>query len=164
LSDGKSRTYSLSSVLDLELRVQHLPEKLSDTPTANLGGSNPIPYTQKEDFKFTDLLIGHLRQFTVDVPNVLVIKCESTTHESSDLLKATLEIQNQVSDCNERFFQHKKFKDIDDFREQFRRLTATVFITGRITRPSFQPRNTVWENPNAAKRFEASTLEHFVTM
>lgn len=164
LSDGKSRTYRLNGVRELNLRVQHLPEKSPDTPTANLGGSNPIPYTQKEDFKFTDLLIGHLGQFNVDAPNVLVVECQSATHEASDLLKATWEIQNQVSNCNELFFQRKKFKNIDDFIELFRRLSATVFITDRNTLPSFQTRNTVWENPMASKRLEASILEYFRTM
>ncbi len=164
LAFGESQKFSITGFSKLQIRFTHVPQKSPDAPTANFGGVIPIPYTQKEPFKFTDLLLGHLHQFTVDVPNVLIIRSHSTTHHAEELPMAACEIHQHVADGNDTFFQRKKFTDIQDFQDKFSLLSTAVVITGTIKATDIRPRNLVWVNPAAAKPFDETLLEYFAEM
>ena len=160
LAYGESQKFSITGFQELQIQITHVPQKSADSPTANFGGVYPILYTQKEAFKFTDLLLGHLHQFTADFPNVLIIQSHSTTHHAEDLPMAACEIHQHVADGNERFFQHKKFSNIQDFQDRFTLLSAAIVITGT----DIHPRNLVWVNPAAAKPFDDTLLKYFAEM
>jgi len=164
LTPGESQKFSVTGFPELQLQVTHVPDKSPDSPTANFGGVYPILYTQKEPFKFTDLLLGHLHQFTSDLPNVLIIRSHSTTHHAEELPMAACEIHQHVTDGNENFFQRKNFTGIPDFQDKCTLLSAAVVITGTIKASDLRPRNLVWLNPDAANRLDASILEYFVDM
>jgi hypothetical protein len=162
LRNGKSKTFSITSFPKLQIEITHEPKKTPDSPTANFGGAYPIPYTQRESFKFTDHLLGSLRQFKDDLASILIIRSHSTTHDAEELSMAACAIQRHVYEGNESFFQEKGFCGIQGFQGKFKRLSAAVVITGAITTAS--PRNVLWTNPTAARPFDDTLLQYFGEM
>jgi len=164
LSFGKSQEFPITGFQELQLRITHVPQKSADSPTANLGSAYPILYTQKESFKFTDLLLGHLHQYTADLANVLVIRSHSTTHDAEELPMAVAEIDRHVANGNDAFFQRKKFADVRDFRDKFALLSTAVVVTDAKKSSDLQARNPVWANPRAARQLDRTFLEYFAEM
>jgi hypothetical protein len=147
MKDGETRTFRPTALPEFEVKFTHVSGKSPDSPTANFSCVSPILYTQRESFKFTDLLLGCLRQMRVGLPNVLIIRLQSITHESRELPSAVNEIYRLVHEKNHDFFKRKGFEGIEDFKTQFSLLSAAVIIADSLSTTIDEPRNEVWENP-----------------
>jgi len=165
LTSGDSTTITLEGFEELRFRITHVPEKSPDTPTANFGGVNPILYTQRESFKFTDLVLNCLGQLRPDLPNVLTIRLHSTTHEPEELpMVAIANIERSAKEGDEHFFQKKGFKNIADYEQQVQHLSAVVVLPHWIKTGDDLPRNLVWCNPAAIKPLHQAVVEYLGTM
>jgi hypothetical protein len=90
LTSGDSMIMAIKGFEELQLCITHVPEKSPDTPTAFFGGDFSTLYTQKESFKFTDLVLNSLGQLRPELPNVIAIRLHSTTHEPEELRMVTI--------------------------------------------------------------------------
>ncbi len=165
LTSGDSTTIAIKGFEELQFRITHVPEKSPDTPTANFGGVNPILYTQRESFKFTDIFLNSLGQLRPDLPNVLTIRLHSTTHEPEELpMVAIPNIERSAKEGDEHFFREKGFKDIADYKQQVQYLSAVVVLAYWIKAGDDVPRNQVWCNPTATKPLHEAVVEYLRTL
>ena len=164
LTPGDSTTITIKGFEELQLCITHVPEKSPDTPTANFTARAPVLYTQRESFKFTDLVLNSLGQLRPDLPNLLTIRLHSTTHELEELPMAIAEIERLAEEEDEHFFQKKGFKDIADYKQQVRYLSAVVVLPYWIKAGDDLPRNLVWCNPAATRPLHEAVVEYLRTM
>ncbi len=164
LSHGETRAFPIAPFEELQIRFTHVLGKPPDSPTADFGGVSPIFYTQRESFKFTDLMLGCLRQLRPSLPNVLLIRCHSITHEPEELEMAKDEICRLGAEEDVQFFQKKGFTTVEDFHTQFKLLTAAVVVSDSVKIPNTHGRNLVWENPSPALRLNAAQIEYLQAM
>lgn len=165
LTSGDSITIAIKGFEELQLCITHVPEKSPDTPTANFGGVFSTLYTQRESFKFTDLVLNSLGQLRPDLPNVLTIRSHSTTHEPEELpMVAIANIERSAKGGNDLFFQKKGFKDIADYKQQVQHLSAVVVLPYWIKTGDDLLHNEVWCNPAATKPLHEAVVEYLRTM
>ena len=102
----------------------------------------PIFYTQKESWRYTDIIFRSLLQLREESRNVLIIVTHSDTHTPEQLKVAVEWICKRVREGDEAFFKGKEFEGIDDFRRRFSVLSAVVVMGCGMTD------NLVWPNAN----------------
>ncbi len=146
LRAGNSSRVTISDSGGLQIEFHHLANKDPSLPTSYFGGVHPVPYKQRESFKFTDQLCDCLRQLRSDSANVLVLRLSSDTHEPGDLFEALDGMQNRVARSDDAFFQNKKFQGVDDFLNQFVKLSAAYVI------PHTYSETILWMNRNSKHR------------
>jgi hypothetical protein len=148
----------------LQLVVCRLPERPSSDPTAYLGGTLSLPYTQKEYRKFGDAVAEKVGQCRPREINVIVALVSSDTHETADLVGACANPNQLLDKRDDSFFRKKGFDGAPDFKERFRSLSAIVFRNRWWSSVSNKPRNYVWHNPAAALALPAQIESHLSSM
>lgn len=146
LNAGESSRVTIPDADGLLLEFHHLADKDPSLPTSYFGGVEPLLYTQRESFKFTDQLCKSLRQLRSDSANVLVLRLSSNTHEPEELFEALHELQQCVGRRDDSFFQNKKFDGVNDFLNQVVKLSAACVI------PHTYSETILWTNANSTHR------------
>jgi hypothetical protein len=166
LADDEKFTIPIDEFEEHELRItiDRLPAKPADAPTVYLGGSTRVPYTQRESFKFTDLICGCLGQLRNGMPNVLAVRVQSCTHDVWDLRGAISAMAERVRSTDDEFFRRKGFADTMAFQEQMLTLSAIVVVNDWEAVQPAERRNYVWRNAAAAVPLPAEVVTHFEMM
>jgi hypothetical protein len=162
LTPGDSMTVATKGFEELQLCLKQVPEKSPDTPTAYFGRDSSTLYTQKESFKFTDLVLDSLGQLRSELPNVIAIRLHSPTHEPEELrMVAIPNIERSAKEGDESFFQKKGFASIADYEQQVQHLSAVVVLPYWL---GDGVSNEVWCNPAATKPLPEAVVESLRTM
>ena len=148
-------TFIVPNAGGLQIRFDHRADKDPSLPTWYFGGVEPLLYTQRESFKFTDHLCNCLRQLPSHSANVLALRITSRTHEPRELLTAVHEMSRHVARGDDSFFHNKGFSGFDDFLSQSTKLSAVCVI------PHTYSDTIMWENPNAAHSLTDSMASWF---
>jgi hypothetical protein len=135
---------------EVRFTVEKIAGKSPASPTAYLGGVSPVPYTQKESFKFTDLLCDCLGQLRPGLANVLAVRIHSCSHESQDFNEALHELGKRARAQDDEFFQKKGFLGAEDFLIQAKALSAVLIKSDWSPLSSDAEFNVVWRNRGAA--------------
>ena len=135
---------------ELQVVFVHVHGKNPSSPTANFGSSDPVFYTQRESFKFSDHVCNALGQLRGGMANVLAVLCHSTTHEPEEAEAALHEMEKRAASGDDEFFKGKKLLGAQDYIVQLRNLSAVVVCSKWISVSRDRPQNCVWPNPKAA--------------
>jgi len=159
LQTGESRRVPLTTFSRLHLTVSHIPDKFHDTPTANFGAVSPILYTQKEKRKFSDRILDAIKQFVPGSPNILVLCCNSRTHEPEELRCAIQELKQSIQDREEELFKKHGFTGSCDVHVKLRLMTAAIVLS--CFRPVLEPEkdNKAWIHPIPETSIPEETLK-----
>lgn len=113
-----------------------------------------IPYTQKESFKFTDIILDKLKQLRPDMPNIIFIRSNSLTHEAREVDEAFKAIRQRYMSNDIQFFKRKGYMTLNEFSSYMTRLSAIVARDDSIPIPGIGseilPRNLVRTYSDAA--------------
>jgi len=149
---------------EVRLTLTNLPGKDTNSPTAYLGEVLPVAYSQRESFKFSDVLFACLGQLRPGMANVLGVRITSSTHDPSDLPSALLEIGKLVQARDDGFFRKKAFDSAADFAGKIKALSAVVVKTDWHSIHGEQSRNYVWLNSVATVLLSADVADHLRSM
>ena len=111
----------------------------------------PIFYTQRESWRYTEIILRSLLQLREESRNVLIIVTHSDALTPEQLEVAVEWICKREREDDEAFFKGKGFEGIDDFRRRFSVLSAVVVMGCGMTD------NLVWPNANGP-RLDAELL------
>jgi hypothetical protein len=148
----------------IQLTVSKVPGKPVSSPTAYFGGIWPVPYTQRESFKLSDLLLSCLGQLLPGMANVLAVRIHSSTHELQDLPEAIFALRARARSRDNDYFQAKGFEHAEDFLIQAEALSAVMVKSSWTPIPSRPSRNYVWCNRSAEVPLKNSVLAHLKAM
>jgi len=109
-------------------------------------GTMPIPYTQKEHYKFGDIVFEKLGQMLPGTANLLFIGSDSNTHEPEDFVTEMRMLTEFINQRNDGFFIEKGFKGVEDFTTQMKNLSTVLFRSSWID--NSHNRNYLWINKN----------------
>jgi hypothetical protein len=132
----------------LSIRLSAQPKGLSGHLTRVHGFLFPIGFTQKEHYKFGDVVCAALGQLRSDAANVLMVTTGNLTHDGGDLDEGMRSLTALMDEGADQFFMNKGFTGAADFGAQLKRLNAVWF---RSAYTSSGPRNTFWLNHVAAQ-------------
>jgi hypothetical protein len=144
---------------DLRITLERLGHRPADFPTVNLGGVMAIPYTQRESFKFTDIICGAVGQLRDGMPNVLAVRVQSCTHENVEFDHAVAALGRLASSQGDDYFRRKGFDDAADYHRQLLRLSVAVVVNDWTSADPGQQQNHVWRNPEAAVPLAVEIIE-----
>ncbi|MFC2171387.1 hypothetical protein ACFLU6_01995 [Acidobacteriota bacterium] len=148
LDDEEKATFPVEGFEDeLSITILKMSQKPRTSPTSYLGGGSPLPYTQRESFKFTDLMTSSLGQLVPNEINLLIMRSHSSTHEPEEIPGAIYELKKNAAQKDNDYFRKKGLEGADDFLKRLSHLSAIVFV-GKWTRIGVPGRkNYVWRNP-----------------
>ncbi len=126
----------------------------------------PLTYTQRESFKFSDLITGCLGQLRHGTANVLAVAIHSSTHDAYDLKDALNELRRAAAAGKNEYFREKGFEGARDFLSEVRTLSAVVVKSIWIPIPigGKEVRNFVWSNSHAEVQLEEGVIDHIRSM
>jgi len=153
----------------LEVKRVRETEAMLKIRQAALGAGHavwPLPYTQRESFKFTDLITGCLRQLRHGTANVLAVAIHSSTHDAYDLKDALNELRRAAAAGKNEYFREKGFEGATDFLGEVRTLCAVVVKNIWVPIPigGREVRNFVWPNSHAEVQLEEGVIDHLRSM
>jgi predicted RNase H-like HicB family nuclease len=110
---------------------------------------SPIAYTQKEHYKFGDIIVNKLGQLIPRMINVIFIISDSNTHEPEDLAKGIRSFFRALNQGDEGVTKKvlKVFDSIEDFNAQMEKLSGIVF---RSKWKEHTDPNVLWCNSQAS--------------
>ncbi len=123
-----------------------------------------IPYTDRESFKFSDLIVDCPRQFHPGLANVLAIKISSDTHDLSDFVTSVQELRGAARNGNDEYFRKNEYADAKDFLRKIGLLSAIVIKRKWVLLGQFSPCNPVWQNTGCDIPLAAEALELLKTI
>src|SRR5436309_15690178 len=88
---------------------------------------DPVFFTQREYRKLSDILCAKLRQLQPDAPNVVYVRCNSSTHAQSDLAEAIEQLGQRAARGDDAFFARRRLTSAQAFQAIACRLAAVVF-------------------------------------
>jgi len=155
---------TFDGVDQIGVEVKRIREVLNPTIQGD-DGLEEVNYNQRESFKFTDCIMAATRQLMPNLPNVVYVKVDSTTHEQYDAGFAVNQIVNHVKGNRTDFFRKHEFESRDHFLEHYRRMTLLVVRSkwsARYTESgiSLNPNN-VWINEDADCPLAEGRIEIF---
>ena len=124
-------------------------------------GGHPIFYTQKELNIFGDTICDKIQQMLPNMPNLLVIRTDSSTHEWRDLLQAIGSLNTLLTQGNNDFFVKKGYDGTQDFIERSKNLSGILFRSLWLELPE---RNGLWRNNHALQEFPELIQEYLRNM
>ena len=130
--------------------------------TAYLTGVEPLFYSQKEPYKFSNTIFEKLSQMVPGMINVIICSTASSTHEREDLLDAIRSINSLIKKMDDDFFVRNGFKAVSDFLDHTKHLTAILFKG--IWFNASQPPNLLWCNSKAECQIPNDLQEYLSTM
>src|SRR5207249_4238028 len=133
-------------------------EIMQAAPDGGPYGSWEIPYTQRESFKFSDLITGCLGQLRHGTANVLAVAIHSSTHDAYDLKDALTGLRKAAAAGNDEYFREKGFEGAMDFLGEVRKLSAVVVKSIWIPIGGREVRNFVWPNSHAEVQLEEGVI------
>lgn len=135
---------------ELQVEFRYVPGKDPLTPTKHdFGIIEPLLFTQRESFKFSDIVCNALGQLQAGMANVLAVMCDSSTHEPEEVRDALREMQERSDSGDDEFFQGKKLSGAKDYKGQLRKLSAVVVFSRWFSVTEKRPPNYVRHNPQA---------------
>ena len=136
--------------------------KVDKTHTSYYPASVPIFYTQKEYYKFGDIVCEKLGQMLPNMINMLIVGSNSSAHEREDLPRAIDSINDLLLKNDEKFFIQKGFHGRNDFIEQMKNLSAILFRSNWIG--GVGDRNLLWLNEQASQKIPEEITEYLRMM
>jgi hypothetical protein len=146
-------------------RVRETEEMLKIRQAAPDGGPHgfwELPDTQRESFKFSDLITGCLGQLRHGTANVLAVAVHSSTHDAYDLKDALNELRGAAAAGKNEYFRKKGFRGAMHFLEEVQKLSAVVVKSIWVPIPigGREVRNFVWPNSHAAVQLEEGVIDY----
>lgn len=135
------------------VRIFRRPDVPSSAPTTMTPGARPIPYSNagREALKFSDIVLGKMRQVVPGKPNVLVIRAASNVHDKEDLERGLYEITKAFQRRDEELFARRGLT-LQTFLER------SKFLSGVVAWTSVG--NRYWSNPSSSMPIPEAASEH----
>ncbi len=163
LRSGSSSEHSIPGIDgEFILHLTKLKQRKETGLTAYHMAVEPIFYTQKERYKFSDAIFEKLTQMVPGMMNVLVCSTTSSTHEREDLLRAIRSINSLMKKKDDDFFHRKGFNGISGFLDHAKYLSGILFRG--IWFNSSHPPNLLWCNTKAEHQIPDDLKLYLSTM
>jgi len=127
-----------------------------------LTGVEPIFYSGKESYKFSNTFFEKLTQMVPGMINVIICSTANSTHEREDLPRAITSINDLIKNKDNDFFIRNGFKGISDFLDHTKHLSAILFKG--IWFNTSHPPNLLWCNSHAEHEVPEILQEYLSTM
>jgi len=163
IQQGGSYSEHLIPGIDGEF-VLHLTKlkKIKTGLATYLTGVEPLFYSQKEPYKFSNTIFEKLTQMVPGMINVIICSTTSSTHEREDLPYAIKSINDLIKKKDNDFFLRNNFEGISDFLDHTKHLSAILFKS--IWFNASHPPNSLWCNSHAEHKVPAILQEYLRTM